>query len=138
MYYGKNVTVTVKRMLLCFFFVDFGIFRVHPAAGFINYEHHLVLKFVIDSREMEQCELAYTHFKTTVTKGMKMLIEAFKELQSCKSDFECEEPSHFTFILFTILIFTKKHKKVHVLLYLLEILLNLQMLLATFCRSLPL
>ena len=31
--------------------------------------------------EMEQCtHLGFTHFKTTATAGMKMLLEAFKEL----------------------------------------------------------
>ena len=31
--------------------------------------------------EMEQCtHLGFTHFKTTATEGMKMLLEAFKEL----------------------------------------------------------
>jgi NAD-dependent deacetylase len=30
---------------------------------------------------MEQCsQLGFTHFKTTATEGMKMLLEAFKEL----------------------------------------------------------
>ena len=39
------------------------------------------LKFVIDPGEMEQCtHLGFTHFKTTATEGMKMLLEAFKKL----------------------------------------------------------
>ena len=47
----------------------------------INYAHHEVPKFVIDPGEMEQCtHLGFTHFKTTATEGMKMLLEAFKEL----------------------------------------------------------
>ena len=55
--------------------------KVYPAAGFINYAHHEVPKFVIDPGEMEQCmHLGFTHFKTTATEGMKMLLEAFKEL----------------------------------------------------------
>ena len=55
--------------------------KVYPAAGFINYAHHAVPKFVIDPGEMEQCmHLGFTHFKTTATEGMKMLLEAFKEL----------------------------------------------------------
>ena len=38
-------------------------------------------KFVIDPGEMDQCtQLGFTHFKTTATEGMKMLLEAFKEL----------------------------------------------------------
>ncbi|MBP9990786.1 MAG: NAD-dependent protein deacylase [Bacteroidales bacterium] len=55
--------------------------QVYPAAGLINYAHHLVPKFVINPCEMERCkQLGFTHFKTDATKGMKMLIEAFKEL----------------------------------------------------------
>ena len=57
------------------------ILKVYPAAGFINYAHHEVPKFVIDPGEMEQCtQLGFTHFKTTATEGMRMLLEAFKEL----------------------------------------------------------
>ena len=55
--------------------------KVYPAAGFINYAHHEVPKFVIDPGEMEQCtQLGFTHFKATATEGMKMLLEAFKDL----------------------------------------------------------
>ena len=55
--------------------------KVYPAAGFINYAHHEVPKFVIDPGEMDQCtQLGFTHLKTTATAGMKMLLEAFKEL----------------------------------------------------------
>ena len=55
--------------------------QVYPAAGLINYAHHLVPKFVINPCEMERCkQLGFTHFKTDATKGIKMLIEAFKEL----------------------------------------------------------
>ena len=55
--------------------------QVYPAAGLINYAHHLVPKFVINPCEMERCkQLGFTHFKTNATEGMKMLIEAFKEL----------------------------------------------------------
>ena len=40
-----------------------------------------VPKFVIDPGEMGQCtQLGFTHFKTTATEGMRMLLEAFKEL----------------------------------------------------------
>ena len=64
------------------YIVMFGTsLKVYPAAGFINYAHHEVPKFVIDPGEMEQCtHLGFTHFKTTATEGMKMLLEAFKEL----------------------------------------------------------
>ena len=55
--------------------------QVYPAAGFINYAHHEVPKFVIDPGEMEQCtQLGFTHYKTTASEGMKMLLEAFKDL----------------------------------------------------------
>ena len=54
---------------------------MNPAAGFINYAHNEVPKFVIDPGEMDQCtHLGFTHFKATATEGMKMLLEAFKEL----------------------------------------------------------
>lgn len=55
--------------------------KVYPAAGFVNYAHHEVPKFIIDPGNMEQCEeLGFTHFKTTATEGMKMLLKAFKDL----------------------------------------------------------
>lgn len=55
--------------------------NVYPAAGFINYAHPEVPKFVIDPGDMEQCtQLGYTHYKTTATEGMKMLLEALKKL----------------------------------------------------------
>ena len=55
--------------------------HVYPAAGFINYAHPEIPKFVIDPGDMSKCEqLGYKHFKTTATKGMKLLLEAFKEL----------------------------------------------------------
>ena len=38
-------------------------------------------KYVIDQGEMAKCtQLGFIHFKATATEGMKMLIEAFKEL----------------------------------------------------------
>lgn len=55
--------------------------KVHPACNLIRYAHHEIPKFVIDPSDMEQCEeLGYTHYKTTASEGMKLLIEAFNEL----------------------------------------------------------
>lgn len=55
--------------------------QVYPAADFILYAHHEVPKFLIDPGEMDQCtKLGYTHFRTTATEGMRMLLEAFKKL----------------------------------------------------------
>lgn len=54
---------------------------VYPAAGLVDYAHPNIPRFIIDPSEMNFCEqLGFTHFKTTATEGMKMLIEAFKEL----------------------------------------------------------
>ena len=55
--------------------------KVYPAAGFIAYAREGIPKFVIDPGEMDQCvKLGFTHIKTTATEGMRMLLEAFKEL----------------------------------------------------------
>ena len=80
--YVDSLNVAVDIVSKADFFVVIGTsLKVYPAAGFINYAHHEVTKFVIDSEEMEQCaQLGFTHFKTTATEGMKMLLEAFKEL----------------------------------------------------------
>ena len=80
--YVDSMNVAVDYVSNADIFVVIGTsLQVYPAAGFINYAHHLVPKFVIDPGEMEKCEqLGFTHFKTTATEGMKMLIEAFKEL----------------------------------------------------------
>lgn len=74
---GMNVAVDYVSKADIFVVIGTSL-QVYPAAGFINYAHHLVPKFVIDPGEMEQC-VGFTHFKTTATEGMKMLIEAFKE-----------------------------------------------------------
>jgi len=80
--YVDSMNVAVDFVSKADIFVVIGTsLQVYPAAGFINYAHHLVPKFVIDPGEMKQCQqLGFTHFKTTATEGMKMLIEAFKEL----------------------------------------------------------
>ena len=80
--YIDSMNVAVDIVSKADIFVVIGTsLKVYPAAGFINYAHHEVPKFVIDPGEMEQCtQLGFTHFKTTATEGMKMLLEAFKEL----------------------------------------------------------
>ena len=75
-----NVTIDIVSKADIFVVIGTSL-KVYPAAGFINYAHHEVSKFVIDPGDMEQCEqLGYTHFKTTAIEGMKMLLDAFKEL----------------------------------------------------------
>ena len=77
---GMNVAIDIVSMADIFVVVGTSL-KVYPAAGFINYAHHEVPKFVIDPGEMEQCtQLGFTHFKTTATEGMRMLLEAFNEL----------------------------------------------------------
>ena len=77
---SMNVAIDIVSMADIFVVVGTSL-KVYPAAGFINYAHHEVPKFVIDPGEMEQCtQLGFTHFKTTATEGMRMLLEAFKEL----------------------------------------------------------
>lgn len=54
---------------------------VYPAAGLVDYMHPDIPRFIIDPNDMDMCELLrFTHFKTTATEGMKMLIESFKIL----------------------------------------------------------
>ena len=75
-----NVTIDIVSKADIFVVIGTSL-KVYPAAGFINYAHHEVPKFVIDPDDMEQCEqLGYTHFKTTANEGIKMLHDAFKEL----------------------------------------------------------
>ena len=53
--------------------------QVYPAAFVIYYAQPEVPKFVIDPGEMDQCSrLGFTHFRTSATKGMKMLLEALR------------------------------------------------------------
>ena len=80
--YVDSMNVAIDIVSKADIFVVIGTsLKVYPAAGFINYAHHEVPKFVIAPGEMEQCtHLGFTHFKTTATEGMKMLVEAFKEL----------------------------------------------------------
>lgn len=78
---NKELRESIFMEPLVDIFVVFGTsLKVYPAAGFINYTHHEVPKFVIDLGEMEQCTQFFTHFKTTAIEGMKILLEAFKEL----------------------------------------------------------
>ena len=75
-----NVTIDIVSKADIFVVIGTSL-KVYPAAGFINYAHHEVPKVVIDPGDMEQCEqLRYTHFKTTAIEGMKMFLDAFKEL----------------------------------------------------------
>ena len=77
---SMNVAVDIVNKADIFVVIGTSL-KVYPAAGFINYAHHEVPKFVIDPGEMEQCtHMGFTHFKTTATEGMKMLLEAFKGL----------------------------------------------------------
>ena len=80
--YVDNMDVAIKLVSFADIFVVVGTsLQVYPAAGFINYAHHEVPKFVIDPGEMDKCaQLGFTHFKTNATEGMKMLLEAFKDL----------------------------------------------------------
>ena len=79
--FGENVvTDAAEYISRADIFVVIGTsLNVYPAAGFINYARPEVPKFVIDPGDMEQCtQLGYTHFKTTATEGMKMLLDALK------------------------------------------------------------
>ena len=80
--YVDNADVAIKSISYADIFVVVGTsLSVYPAAGFINYAHHEVPKFVIDPGEIGKCtQFGFTHFKTTATEGMKMLLEAFKKL----------------------------------------------------------
>ena len=80
--YVDSMKVAIGLVSTADIFVVIGTsLKVYPAAGFINHAHHEVPKFVIDPGNMAQCaELGFTHYKATATEGMKMLIEAFKEL----------------------------------------------------------
>ena len=80
--YIDSMNVAVDIVSKADIFVVIGTsLKVYPAAGFIRYAHHEVPKFVIDPGDMEQCtELGFTHFKTTASEGMRLLLEAFKKL----------------------------------------------------------
>lgn len=83
--FGEYVTgmeVAIKQVKYADIFVVVGTsLQVYPAAGLINYAHPEIPKFVIDPGEMEQCsQLGFTHLKVGATEGMKMLLNAFKEL----------------------------------------------------------
>ena len=83
---GKILAVAIDIVRKADVFVVVGTsLKVYPAAGFINYAHHEVPKFVIDPGDMEQCTLlGFTHIKATATEGMKMLLEEFKDLDKCQ------------------------------------------------------
>ncbi len=77
----QNVDNLHERAGSSIFVVIGTSLKVYPAAGFINHAHHEVPEFVIDPGEMIQCvELGFTHFKTSAVEGMKMLLDAFKQL----------------------------------------------------------
>jgi NAD-dependent protein deacetylases, SIR2 family len=80
--YIDSMNVAIDIVSKADIFVVIGTsLKVYPAAGFINYAHHEVPKFVIDPGDMKQCtQLGFTHFKATAIEGMKMLLEAFKDL----------------------------------------------------------
>lgn len=80
--YVKAIDDAIKQVGYADIFVVVGTsLQVYPAAGLINYARPEVPKFVIDPGEMEQCsQLGFIHFKAGATEGMKMLLNAFKEL----------------------------------------------------------
>lgn len=80
--YVDSMNVAIDYVSKADIFVVIGTsLQVYPAAGFINYAHHEIPKFVIDPGEMTKCtELGFTHFKNSATEGMKLLIGALKEL----------------------------------------------------------
>ena len=80
--YVKGMDVAIKHVRYADIFVVVGTsLQVYPAAGLIDYAHPEVPKFVIDPGEMEQCsQLGFVHIKTGATEGMKMLLNALKEL----------------------------------------------------------
>ena len=79
--YIDNMNATDIVSMADIFVVIGTSLQVYPAADLILYAHHEVPKFLIDPGEMDQCtKLGYTHFRTTATEGMRMLLEAFKKL----------------------------------------------------------
>ncbi len=80
--YVDSMNVAIDYVSKADIFVVIGTsLKVYPAAGFINYAHHEVPKFVIDPGEVGPCvELGFTHCKTSASEGMKMLLDAFKKL----------------------------------------------------------
>lgn len=79
--YIDNMNATDIVSMADIFVVIGTSLQVYPAADLIRYAHHEVPKFLIDPGEMDQCtKLGYTHFRTTATEEMRMLLEAFKKL----------------------------------------------------------
>ena len=80
--YVKGMDIAIKQVRYADIFVVVGTsLQVYPAAGLIDHAHPEVPKFVIDPGEMEQCsQLGFVHIKTGATEGMKMLLNALKEL----------------------------------------------------------
>lgn len=77
---SKNIAIDYISKADIFVVIGTSL-KVYPVAGFIKYAHHLVPKFVIDPNDLPQCEqLGFTHFKTTATEGMKLLIDTLREL----------------------------------------------------------
>ena len=78
--HSMNVAIDIVSKADIFVIIGTSL-KVYPAAGLINYAHYEVPKFVIYSGEMDQCtDLGFTHFKTTATEGMKMLLEAYSKV----------------------------------------------------------
>ncbi|MBR5687900.1 MAG: NAD-dependent protein deacylase [Prevotella sp.] len=80
--YVDSMNVAVDYVSKADIFVVIGTsLKVYPAAGFINYVHPEVPKFVINPSDMEQCvRLGFTHIKKNATEGVKILLETLKEL----------------------------------------------------------
>ena len=81
--YIDNMNATDIVSMADIFVVIGTSLQVYPAADLIRYAHHEVPKFLIDPGEMDQCtKLGYTHFRTTATEGMRMLLEALCRYQN--------------------------------------------------------
>lgn len=78
--YGMEVAIDYVRSADIFVVIGTSL-MVYPAAGLTRYVSRNVPKFVIDPGEQEICkQLGFTHFKTTATDGMKLLLKILGQM----------------------------------------------------------
>ncbi|MBR6264879.1 MAG: NAD-dependent protein deacylase [Prevotella sp.] len=81
-YLGLEMDEAVKRVRYADIFVVIGTsLVVYPAAGLVNYAHHEVPKFLIDSGDMQgRLPEGFHHIQKTAVEGIDILMEEISRL----------------------------------------------------------
>jgi len=81
-YLGPETEIAINHIKNADIFVVIGTsLIVYPAAGFVNYAHHEVPKYLIDPSDMSnRLPAGFKHIKATAVEGVDILMEELEKL----------------------------------------------------------